>query len=79
MKDIKWSANKMKDAVRYLDNYMHTYDSQHGYENYNLSIYLDDVIYGLGASISDQYRWASGFSQFKKDLMQYLQETTNEN
>lgn len=61
-------------AVAYLTNYMATYDQQFGYADYSEQTYIDDVLYGLGASLGDQYRWAGGFDAFKKRLMAHLKE-----
>jgi hypothetical protein len=65
----------MVEAVKYLQNYLNTYTDQQGYEDYSVNTYVDDILYGLGVSInSKKYAFATGFSEFKKDLKQYLVE-----
>jgi hypothetical protein len=60
---------RMKKAVAFLKNYIETYDKQHAYENYSDETYINDILYGLGASLSDDYKWASGFTKFKEFLV----------
>lgn len=59
-------------AVAYLKNYMATYDQQFGYADYSEQTYIDDVLYGLGASLGEQYKWAGGFDDFKQRLLAHL-------
>ena len=62
----------MEESVSQLDTYMRTYGTQYKYEEYETKTYVDDVLYGLGASLSDGYLFAGGYKQFKKDLLEYL-------
>lgn len=64
----------MKEAVDYLADFMGTYADQTGFEGYTTTTYLNDVLYGLGVSLDDKYKYASGFTQFKKDLGEFLNE-----
>ena len=65
---------RMKKAVEYLQEYMRTYDQQEGYQDYRIETYIDDVVYGLGISISGRYRGASGFRDFEKFLLKHLEK-----
>ena len=65
-------SNKITAAVAYLSDYMTTYDKQFGYADYSEETYIDDVLYGLGASLSDEYKFAPGFDAFKKKLLAHL-------
>lgn len=67
-------AHDMKEAVKRLTHYMTTYDGQFGYEDYMTQTYVDDVLYGLGISLSEHYETATGFAEFKADLLEYLKE-----
>lgn len=58
----------IRDAVAYMQKYMATYSDQDGYMNYREDTYIDDVLYGLGVSISPAFKGASGFREFKKML-----------
>jgi hypothetical protein len=67
-------TNSTKNAVEILKIYIDTYDSQKGYEDYSTQIYIDDILYGLAISLSNEYTYAPGFEQFKKDLQEYLND-----
>lgn len=56
-----------------MEEYIRTYDSQPGYENYDKKTYLNDMLYGIGVSMNpDQYQYAGGFAKFKEALMRFL-------
>lgn len=62
----------MVECVEKLQHYWNTYSSQPDYENYVLKTFLEDALYGIGISLSDDYAHAEGFNQFKRDLALYL-------
>lgn len=64
----------IKQSVAALADYWSTYGEQAGYEDYTLKTFLEDAIYGIGISLSDHYRGASGHDAFKRDLSTYLAE-----
>jgi len=66
--------NSMIKAVEKLTLYMTSYDGQEGYEDYMTKTYVDDIVYGLGISLSKEYETATGFAKFKADLLEYLTE-----
>ena len=66
--------NSIKEAVGYLIGYIATYPNQPGYEDYHLETLINDVLYGLGVSISDDYRCADGFEKWKDRLRVHLEK-----
>lgn len=64
--------NTIVDATERLQKYVRTYDNQVGYEKYRLETYLNDILYGLGASISDDFQFAPGFEKFKDFLVKFI-------
>lgn len=65
---------RMENAVEYMTEYMRTYPTQYGYKDYSDETYIDDILYGLGASLDGKYRFAQGFDQFKKRLLEHLED-----
>jgi hypothetical protein len=64
----------MEKAVAYLTKFMATYDQQHGYQDYSDETYINDVLYGLGVSLSDEYQFAGGFRKWRAKLLEHLQK-----
>jgi hypothetical protein len=62
----------MEAVVENLVNYMTTYADQPGYENYSDELFIEDVLYGLGAALSENNRYATGFMKFKEELLNHL-------
>ena len=65
-------GEKMERAVAYMRKFMDTYDQQQGYKDYSDQTYIDDVLYGLGASLSGEYEFAGGFRKFREALREHL-------
>jgi hypothetical protein len=65
---------RMERAVAYLRNFMATYDQQQGYGDYSDETYINDVLYGLGVSLSDEYQFAGGFRKFLTLLRDHLEK-----
>lgn len=60
-------------AWEYIHQYIETYPTQDGWEDYTDEIYIDDLLYGLGVSIDeDKYSYAEGFRKFKDRLRAHL-------
>lgn len=72
--ETKAAQKRMAGAVAYLAGYMANYAKQTGYEDYRDETLIDDVLYGLGAALGDEYRFASGFELFKAKLCAHLAE-----
>jgi hypothetical protein len=66
---------RIRSAVAYLKEFMATYDQQHGYADYSDETYIDDVLYGLGVSLSGEYQFAGGFRKFKALLLEHLRSS----
>lgn len=64
---------RMRDAVAYLKKYMATYDKQMGYLDYRTETYMEDILYGLGASLGAEYQFSDGFAKFKAVLRKHLE------
>jgi hypothetical protein len=64
----------MEDVVSYLMYYINTYPDQPGYEEYNNETFINDILYGLGVSISEEYRFATGATKFKELLIKQFKE-----
>ena len=61
------------NAIDYLQKYIDTYKSQQGYKKYTLDTYVDDILYGLGVSISSKhYSFLRGFLLFKAKLQEHM-------
>ena len=73
MKSIE--AVDMRKALGSLKEYVDTYDQQSDWERYRSETYVNDVLYGLGISISDEFRFAEGFDRFKEVLREHLGES----
>jgi hypothetical protein len=67
-------TNDMSVTVDKIQNYVRTYKQCVDYENYSKKTYVYDMLYGVGTSLSDDYKFAGGFDQFKNDLIKFLQE-----
>lgn len=62
----------MEDIVAQFQKYVATYHEQHGYENYSDEMFIDDIIYGLGAALNEDYKFAQGFEEFKVKLIKHF-------
>lgn len=70
----KQPLKPMKDVVTHIKNYVNTYDTQAGYEDYSDEIYIDDMLYVIGTSLSGEYKFRNGFVRFKEVLLKKLLE-----
>lgn len=75
---VKCDADKearrkhVKEAIEKLTRYMKTYDRQIGYLDYSDETIIDDILYGLGAALSEDYMYADGYRKFKERLKGHL-------
>ena len=68
---------RMQKAIRFLANYMSTYEAQHGWLDYPDETLIDDVLYGLGVALSAKdHKYASGFDVWKEKLRRHLEPQT---
>lgn len=61
----------MKVAVKKMTRYMTTYEGQTGYKKYT-DTYVNDIVYGLGISLSDENEYSKGYNRFKDELLAWL-------
>jgi len=64
----------MKEVVAKLKHYIETYDQQHGYEDYTDDQFIDDLIYGIGTSLSAEYQFADGARNFEERLRKHIEK-----
>ena len=70
--DNRKRRERMKQIVAYLRGYMNTYDQQPEYLDYPPETLVNDVLYGLGVALSDEYKYGEGFEKFKSKLLDHL-------
>ncbi len=72
-KRLTAKQKRMQGAIRYLRDYMATYEAQAGCLNYTDKTLIDDVLYGLGVALDPRlYQYASGYSAWKEKLREHL-------
>ena len=64
----------MEDIVKHIRDYVNTYDTQTGFEEYSNEIYIDDMLYVIGTSLGPDYKFRNGFVRFKALLLEKLLE-----
>ena len=47
----------MEEVVQHLTQYINTYENQVGYKKYTEETLIDDILYGLGVSLSKEYEF----------------------
>jgi len=66
-------TKKQRRMVKILDqmkNYVNTYDSQTGWEDYSDETFIKDMLYGVGLAVDrKKYEWSDGFLLFKKKIL----------
>lgn len=64
----------MRERVKYLQDYINTYSWQAEYEDYADKTYVDDILFGLGLSMSGAYDYTGpdGYERFKQYLREHL-------
>jgi hypothetical protein len=67
-------SNKISKSIDYLTDFASSYPTQLGFDDYTTETFMDDMLYGLGVSLSDDYRFSIGFKQFKIDLINHLRK-----
>ncbi len=66
---------RMQHAIRFLANYMATYEQQAGCLDYRDETLIDDVLYGLGYALGGrEHQWASGYEVWKDKLRKHLEQ-----
>jgi hypothetical protein len=63
----------MQKAIRFLADYMSTYEAQAGSLNYTDKTLIDDVLYSLGVAFEPEaHKYASGYDVWKEKLREHL-------
>ena len=65
---------RMTRMVRYMAAYWATYDKQINYSDYSDKTFLDDALYAIGITLDPKYKFANGYREFKKYLLEYLND-----
>ena len=80
MSNVKQRRKRMKAVVARFQKYVATYSDQLHYEDYSDTIFLDDMLYGIGLALSEgtatDNSGAGGYERFKRELRAYLQGKT---
>lgn len=66
---------RMQKAIRFMANYMGTYEAQAGSLDYRDTTLIDDVLYALGYALGgDEHKFADGYDRWKVKLRKHLAE-----
>ena len=68
---------RMKAIVERLQAYVATYSEQASYLDYSDTIFIDDILYGLGLALDRRHHGAQGFDSFKAVLRARLADNGN--
>ena len=75
VRELTENQQRMVGAVSFLEQYMSTYSNQQGFEDYTDQIYIDDILYGLGASLDQtEYQYHGGYMKFLQRLQKHIAE-----
>ena len=67
-------AQKPSEAAKKLSDYWATYNNQPSVDDYTLSIFIDDALYGLGIALNPElFKCGNGYDKFKKVLRKHLE------
>lgn len=64
---------RMKAMVQNLQKYVVTYHKQAGYLEYTDTIFIDDMLYGIGIALEpDLHSFANGYEIWKAKLREHI-------
>lgn len=70
-RDTQRARKRMRLIVGRLQEYVRTYSDQAHYEDYSDTIFIDDMLYGIGLALEPlEHQGATGFDKFKAALRQ---------
>ena len=73
VKRLNAKQKRMQRAIRFLADYMATYEQQTECLNYTDKTLIDDVLYALGVAFEpQQHKYASGFDVWKDALRAHM-------
>lgn len=62
--------NRMRAAVKALQEFWATYDQQPCYEDYGDVTLIDDALYAIGIALDPEgYKFANGYQKFKDEIL----------
>lgn len=64
--------NYTESMNKFMD-YMNGLDGTEAFADVTKDAFIHDIIYGLGRSISEDFKWADGYMKFKEYLMTCLE------
>jgi len=64
----------MEDIVHYYQNYVETYTDNQTVTEFPDEVFIEDMLYGMGVSMSTDYQFNTGFNKFKEMLLKRLLE-----
>lgn len=68
------AQDRMVRMVSYMAGYWSTYDKQTGYKDYSDKTFIDDALYAIGITLHPKYKFADGYREFKKFLLEHLND-----
>ena len=72
-KRLTAKQKRMQRAIRFLRDYMATYEDQQCCLDYTDKTLIDDVLYALGVAFEpQQHKYASGYDVWKDKLREHL-------
>jgi hypothetical protein len=72
-KRLTAKQKRMRRALRFLRDYMATYEAQSECLNYTDKTLIDDVLYALGVALEpQQHKYSSGYDVWKDKLREHL-------
>lgn len=75
--EVERARKRMRLIVGRLQEYVRTYTNQAHYEDYSDTIFVDDMLYGIGLALEPlDHQGASGFEKFKAQLRERLVHPT---
>lgn len=75
MKKLTAKQKRMQKAIRFMANYMSTYEQQPCSLDYTDKTFIDDVLYGLGFALGgEEHKYARGYDVWKEKLREHLGE-----
>lgn len=72
-RDVDRARKRMRLIVGRLQEYVRTYSDQAHYDTYSDSIFLDDMLYGIGIALEPlEHEGPDGFQKFRAKLRDRL-------
>jgi len=66
----KQPVKTMEEVVASLKNYINTYDN---FESFDDDMFIEDMLYGIGSALGEEYKFQNGYVDFKKRLYNMIE------